>query len=322
MPRLAPEDARERVSRTLAAWGAPPDVAECVAGHLVEADMLGHPSHGVRQLLRYRGLIDSGEWVVGASPSVVRSEGGLATIDGAGGMGHPALALAVDEAAALARRFGVGACGVVRCGHAGRMGAWAERGAALGMATLIVLAGGEPPFAMAAGPGAEAALHTNPVTLGVPADGTPFVLDMATSAVAGGKVVVAAARGDRLAPGILLDRHGEPTEDPDEFAAGGSLLPAAGYKGFGLSAMIEALSIGMVGADGDGLRPRSGALVICIAGDAFRPADEARASVEGLRARLHDSGSERTVVLAPGELEASRRGGDGIDIDDDVMAIL
>ena len=95
---------------------------------------------------------------------------------------------------------------------------------------------------------------------------------MATSAVAGGKVVVAAAHGDRLAPGILLDRHGEPTEDPREFAAGGSLLPAAGYKGFGLSAMIEALSIGVVGADGDGMRPRSGALVICIAGDAFRPA--------------------------------------------------
>ena len=95
--------------------------------------MLGHPSHGLRQLLRYRGLIDSGEWAVGASPSMVRPRAASPPSTAPAGMGHPALALAVDEAAALARRFGVGACGVVRCGHAGRMGAWAERGAALGM---------------------------------------------------------------------------------------------------------------------------------------------------------------------------------------------
>ena len=88
------------------------------------------------------------------------------------------------------------------------------------------------------------------------------------------------------------------------FFDGGALLPFAGHKGFGLAAMVEALSVSLTGADSG--RPAEGALVICIDVGGFRPASEVRSSVEALRTRLHASSGEREV-LAPGEPEARAR---------------
>src|SRR5205814_9359123 len=133
--------------------------------------------------------------------------------------------------------------------HAGGMRAWAAGGAARGMATLITVAESSGQLIASAGPGAAPALQTNPLAVGVPAVGDAIVLDMATSAIAGGKIDVARARGMQLPEGSILDRDGRPTTDPNAFFAGGSLLPAAGHKGFGLSTVIEALSIGLTGAD-------------------------------------------------------------------------
>src|SRR5207249_6766289 len=166
----------------------------------------GRPSHGARQLLRYRGLVEQGTCDAAAEPAVLRRQGVLTLIDARAGFGHPAMALAVDSAADVAAEHGVGLAAVVRCGHAGRMGAWAERGAARGMATLITLAENSGEFVVSAGPGAAAALQTNPLAVGVPAGGDAIVLDMATSAIAGGKVDVARARGYQLPEGSILDR--------------------------------------------------------------------------------------------------------------------
>jgi uncharacterized oxidoreductase len=172
---------------------------------------------------------------------------------------------------------------------------------------------------MAAGPGSVASLHTNPLAIGVPAEGAPLILDMATSLVAEGKVAIAASRGTPLPDGAILGRNGEITADPAEFYGGGALLPFAGHKGFGLAAMVEALSVSLTGA-GDH-RPAEGALVICLNAGGFRPEREVRASIEQLRARLHASGRERDV-LAPGEPEAHARAASSILVETAVLSGL
>jgi LDH2 family malate/lactate/ureidoglycolate dehydrogenase len=295
------------------------EVATCVAEHVVDAELAGHPSHGLRQIPLYCTRSGQPGFDLSATPAVLARRGALTSIDGCSGLGHPALRLAVDCAASSARELGVAAASVVRCGHAGRAGAWAERGTAAGAITIVALAGVAPPFIVSAGAGCKPALHTNPIAIGVPGAESPLLLDFATSAVAEGKVALARNRDEPLAAGTILDADGRPSVDPGDFYAGGSLLPFGGHKGFGLSVLVEALAVSWTGADAPGSEPAEGALVLCVDAAGMRGEEELIASVEALRARLHRSGP----VLAPGEPEArSRAAAEGIAVDERLLATL
>ena len=298
-------EAKHLAELALTSAGASSSNAACIAKHLVDAELAGHPSHGLRLLPRYCELAGTDGHKLDAVPRIVDVRGALSVVDAAGGLGYTALELAVDSAARAAREVGIGACSVLRCGHAGRAGAWAERAVADGAVGIVLLGGADPPFVMAAGPGSVASLHTNPVAIGVPAEGPPLILDMATSLVAEGKVAIAASRGTPLPDGAIVGPDGRITADPAQFYGGGALLPFAGHKGFGLAAMVEALSVNLTGARVG--RPAEGALVICIDAGGFHPAEEVRQSMEHLRSRLHASSGVRDV-LAPGEPEARARG--------------
>ena len=91
--------------------------------------------------------------------------------------------------------------------------------------------------------GRTGALGTNPISIGFPAEGDePFVLDFATTAVAGGKVMVARDKHEQLPPNSAMDRDGRPTTDPNALSQGGALLPFGGHKGYALSVMAVLLS--------------------------------------------------------------------------------
>jgi LDH2 family malate/lactate/ureidoglycolate dehydrogenase len=169
------------------------------------------------------------------------------------------------------------------------------------------LGGSDPPFVMSAHPGAVPALHTNPLAIGVPAHGHPFMLDMATSVVAEGKVHVAMERGQALAEGAVGSSDGRASGDPADFVSGGCLLPVGGHKGFGLSALIEVLTVGLSGADEPTRLPSEGALVVCISPASFRQTGGLLAFVESVRQRLRSSGSKDSIVMAPGDVEARNR---------------
>ena len=318
---LDPVEAKELAECALIGAGASSSHAACIAKHVADAELAGHPSHGLRLVLRYCELAGTDGSKLDIEPRVVDVRGALSIVDAGGGIGYPALEVAVDAAATSAIQAGIGACSVIRCGHAGRAGAWAERATAKGVAAIVLLGGAEPPFVMAAGPGSVASLHTNPIAIGVPADGPSLILDMATSLVAEGKVAIAASRGTPLPDGAILSHGGEITTDPAVYYRGGALLPFAGHKGFGLAAMVEALSVSLTGAGADDRRPPEGALVICVNAGGFRPEGEVRASVEELRARLHASSRER-VVLAPGEPEAFARAATTILVETPLLASL
>ena len=314
-------EATRLAERALAGAGASRSNAACVAEHVVGAELCGHPSHGLRLVPRYCEGAGRDGLKLDAAPRIARARGSLVVIDAAGGLGYEALELAVDSAVETARDVGVGVSSVIQCGHAGRAGAWAERAVAGGAVGLVLLGGSDPPFVMAAGPGSVASLHTNPIAIGVPAEGPPLILDMATSLVAEGKVAIARSRGTALPDGAIVGADGRITTDPAAFYDGGALLPFAGHKGFGLAAMVEALSVGLTGADADGKRPGEGALVICIDAGGFRPEGDLKAWTEALRTRLHDSGRERDVI-APGEPEARTRGASAILVESGVLAEL
>jgi len=304
---LTSEEACALALDALTCAGATAAVASAVSRHAVDAELSGHPSHGLRLIPNYCAEPRGPGTDLTAEPRITSRRGAVTTIDAMRGLGHLAMSMAVDCAAAAAHEFGVGATAVVQCGHAGRAGAWVERGVGLGCVTMVVLGGSEPPFVMAAGPGATPALHTNPLALGVPAPHHPLMLDIATSAVAEGKVRVALARDTLLPEGSILSPDGVPSNDPKDFANGGCLLPIGGHKGFGLSAMIEALGVILTGADDAGRVPLEGGLVLCLAVPAFRSLADFMTSVEALRTRIHASGATSGSVLAPGDPEAHRR---------------
>jgi LDH2 family malate/lactate/ureidoglycolate dehydrogenase len=243
------------VAACFRAVGARPGDAALCAGTLVLADARGHPSHGVSRLRQYLRLVDSGAVDPRARPEVLARRAAFELWDGAHALGPAVGHRAMSRAVRRARRTGVAAVLVRDAGHFGIAGAYALRAMEAG-AIGIATCNGTPVIAPT---GARApGLGTNPIAIGAP-DGTGrgFLLDMATSVVAGGKVEVARRAGRPIPDGWALDRDGRPTTDP-QAALDGMMLPlggpaeTAGYKGYGLAAAMDLLT-GVLGGGAFGV---------------------------------------------------------------------
>ncbi len=170
------------------------------------------------------------------------------------------------------------------------------------------------PPAVAPYGGSERLLGTNPIAIAVPGGPgqPPLLVDIATSVVAEGKLKVARAKGERVAPGLLVDREGRASVQPDDFYAGGALLPFAGHKGYGLSVMVELLGGALSGMAPSALpeyRIGNGTLLIALDIAAFVPLDRFRNQVQRFCERLKTSRTAEGFdgVLLPGEPERRAR---------------
>jgi LDH2 family malate/lactate/ureidoglycolate dehydrogenase len=216
----------------------------------------------------------------------------------------------------------------------GRLGGYAEAAARDGLIALMTADSGRGPKAVAPFGGRTSRLGTNPICVAVPAGAySPVVLDMATSSVAVGKLALARARGNQVAEGLILDRQGNPTTSPDDYFAGGTILPlggSQGYKGFGLSFIVEILSGLLTGlgygvaADG---RHNDGSFIALFDVQQYRPLADFRRDVDELIDYIHASplAPGATEVLYPGELEARTRADRreaGIAVEDATWAAL
>ena len=315
MPELEPDRLRDLGGRILEAAGAPPDVAGHVAGHLVAANLAGHDSHGVIRIPWYLGHARQGWLLPAARPRTLQEGPAAALVSGEWGFGHPAATVAMDAACDRAVRGGLGAAALVRATHIGRLGTYVERAAERGLVAIMWL-GGLSAYRAAVPYGASRGIYgTNPMAAAFPAgDAGPLLLDFATTAVAGGKVMVARDRGVPLPDGVAQDREGRPTTDPAAVLDGGSLLPFGAHKGYALAFFTQLLGQALTGADalaGEERGPFGGAGAFFVAVDPglFRPAGEAAASAgrfaEAVRALPAAPGFER--VMAPGDPEARSR---------------
>ena len=309
------------------AKGTPADEAEIVARHQVTANLVGHDSHGVIQTPAYVKRIDDGEIVPGAAFDIERSTPTTAVIDANWGFGFVQTERAMQRAIDMAHDAGVGAV-TVRCqGHIGRLGAYAKMAADAGMIALVAADSGRAPKAVAPFGGRSRRLGTNPLSVGIPrASGAPIVLDMATSAVAAGKIGLARSRGDSIPEGWVIDAEGHHTTDPNAYYDGGALLPLGGeqgYKGFGLSVVVEVLC-GLLTGLGFGVYPdgrhNDGCFLAVFNVSHFRDPGEFSSEVDDFVEYLKGSppAAGSSGVLYPGELEErslAQREQDGVEIE-------
>jgi len=317
MPEFEPAYLRDLGRRIFEAAGTPPDIAEHVANHLVDSNLAGHDSHGVIRIPWYVTQVQDGSVRPAARPRIVEDRPAAALISGEWGFGHPAATAAVDAACERAERSHLGAAGLMRSTHIGRLGTYMERAAARGLVGMMWL-GGLSASRAAVPYGATRGIYgTNPMSFAFPAGaGGTLLLDYATTAIAGGKVMVASDKGLPVPEGTVVDREGRPSTDPDALLDGGALLPFGGHKGYALAFFAQILGQALTGGDtttGEGRDGgpfgRSGAFFLAIDPGLFRPAGDAIAAAAGFAEQIRQlppaPGFER--VMAPGDPEARSR---------------
>jgi LDH2 family malate/lactate/ureidoglycolate dehydrogenase len=215
------------------------DAAGAVCANLAYAEARGLRTHGFVRLAVYLERIEAGGIVVGARPEVVRNGGATAVVDCHDGPGAVGGAYVAELAIRLAGEHGAGFVAARNANHFGAAGYYAETIVEAGMVGLVAC---NTDAVMAPPAGGRRVLGTNPIAIAVPGDaGVRPLLDMATSGVAYGKLIVAAEEGSEIPLDWAVDGDGAPTSDP-RAGLDGALLPAAGPKGFGLAYMIDMLA--------------------------------------------------------------------------------
>jgi len=246
---IAPAFATDCLTRILVAADCVADTASAVATHLVDASLCGVESHGIVRVRQYAEQFRTGYMHAASRPHVTVTGRGITEVDGRGGIGIPAMLLAIETVTDLARRDGVAVVPVRNVGHTGRLGAFAEAGASRGCLILIVGGGGRQSWRQVAPYGGRrAVLPTNPYCLAIPGGARgPVVIDFATSVVAGGWLIAARSAGATLPEGAIVDAEGRPSRDPEAYFNGGAILPKGGPMGYGLAVMAELICEAMLG---------------------------------------------------------------------------
>jgi hydroxycarboxylate dehydrogenase B len=326
---LQPARLRDFATDIFSHAGATHDVAREVAVHLVEANLKGHDSHGVGMIPTYVHNLRAGHLDAGAHAAVVRDAGAVVLVDGRFGFGQVVGREATDIAIERVKSTGVVCVGLRNAHHLGRIGAYGELCGRAGLVSVhfVNVVGHEPQVAPWGG--RERRMTTNPFCCVVPRDGDePIVLDMATSAIALGKVRVAHFKGVPVEDGALVDSLGASTNDPKVMyeAPFGALGPFGKHKGYGLALMCELLGGALVGEwTAQPGRERVGTVVnhmlmFVIDPSAFgnRAAfqQEVFAMVDYIHSTTPARGFDRVRVPGDPEREATaQRERDGIEID-------
>jgi LDH2 family malate/lactate/ureidoglycolate dehydrogenase len=260
MPMNATADSvRAQILAILAAWGMPADMAETTAEVMVETDLMGVDSHGISMVMMYDGMRRDGQLDLEARPRIERDAGAVVLMDGGASLGHYVSFCAMKLAIEKARAFGIGVVAVRNSHHFGAAGYYARLASDAGMIGLVTSAARN--LLMVPTHAAEPMLGTNPIAFAAPADKQrPFMLDMATTTVAGNKVKVHHLKDKPLPEGWVLDEKGVPVTDPhagyDRLfnARGGGITPLGGtaamgsHKGYGLAMMAHILAGTLPGA--------------------------------------------------------------------------
>lgn len=237
---VAAADLEAFLVRVFETLGVPGADARTVAGLMVEADLLGYDTHGVFRLRQYVNRLRDGGCNPAPKITVVTQTAATALVDGDDGLGHLALKAACTLAMTKARAAGIGWVGVRRGNHAGPAALYVRPQAGAGMIGLCAAVGSANHVAPYGG--TDLLLGTNPIAISSPSGGDdPFVLDMATTVAAVGKIKVLAQRGEAMPEGWMVGRDGRPLTDPNRRDEG-FLLPIGGPKGYGLSLAIGLLA--------------------------------------------------------------------------------
>ncbi len=337
-PRYSAESLRVFTAAVFERLGVPSADAETAAEVLIDADLAGIESHGIAHLPWHSGYAPGlKRGLVNPKPAVkiLRDSPVAATWDGDAGLGVVVAKHAMDACIAKATATGIGMIAVTNGRHFGAAGYYAHmaaRGDCIGMAMCNV-----PPLAVAGG-GLDRVFGTNPIAMAAPVAGDhAFLLDIATTTVAGGKLEIALRQGHAIPRGWAVDADGNDSDDPSILRKGGALLPLGSYmetsahKGYGLGLMVDILS-GVLPGMGSALFSDRQTLVqgqwfAAWRIDAFRDLSEFKADMKRMvdHIRATRPGPGRDAVLIPGDPEAAKRAVNsqiGIPLDAESVAQL
>lgn len=237
MPIVAASAAQKLLEDLLERYGVPVDLAKVQATVLVEAELRGVASHGILRTARILKRIENGVTNPVATGRHFWQASGFLKVDGERGLGPVIATRAIDAIAERALTTGVAVAAISNSNHVGMLAWYAERVANRGQ-TLIGFSTSEAlvhPWG-----GGTAMIGTNPITIGVPTENGPFVMDTATSIVSMGKIHDYANRGQAIPSNWGLDVNGVPSTDPDAVKSG-AISPFGGAKGYALGLAFELL---------------------------------------------------------------------------------
>jgi (2R)-3-sulfolactate dehydrogenase (NADP+) len=308
----------------LQAAGIAAKAAHETAQFLALAELDGLASHGLARVPQYAAHAKNGRIELGPKISVRPFKTSAALVNAADGLAFPALRFATDLSVNLASKNGLGLVSVTNSHHFGVAGHYVEAAARAGYISLLF---GNTPAAMPMVGGAKALFGTNPLAVAFPVGNIdPLVIDMSLSAVARGKLLVAAKKGEAIPEGWALTADGKPTTDPQE-GLKGLMVPLGGDKGALLALIVELLVVGLSGSrfsyeadsffDAKGNRPRIGQLILTIDPRLAGPSVFSNRMSDFLRTLAEDSGTR-----LPGQRRFTQRASglkDGVIVSDVVV---
>jgi L-2-hydroxycarboxylate dehydrogenase (NAD+) len=297
------------------------DETSQILDHLVEAELTGRQGHGFIRVMRLcRKLQEDSLQDI----KVTKDTPVSALLDGGNRPGVVVATKATDIAIEKAKNNHVGIVGGYNTDAIYVAGFYVRKIAKEGLVGVLTC---NSVAAVAPWGSIDSIMGTNPLAIAVPTSGEPIVLDFSTSKANYGDVLVAAKKGEKVPNGILIDKNGNPTNDPNDLEAGGVLLPIAGYKGSGLSFMLEILAGPMINAKG-GNKAVSGSwgfLVMAIDPKIFASKEELDDRIDRLVREVKASRRATNVdeILLPGErsnrMRQNRLSKDTLSIPDQIV---
>lgn len=292
--------------------GVPRDDAFVVADSLVAANLRGLDSHGITRMGIYMDRFE--KKLVNPKPEikVTKDKGAMLFVDGDNGMGTVVTLKAIRMGIARAKEFGTCSVGITHSNHYGAGAYYIKEAVKQNLACHLY---GDAPPTMAPWGGIKPYLGTNPYSFGVPAGKySPIILDMASSVVARGKILIAAKENKSIPQGWAIDTEGRPTTDAHA-ALAGSVLPFAGPKGYGIALMNDILAGVLTGSNFANRIPdlyrnlvdvqNIGAFIQLTDIDSFIPIKEFNTRMESLVEDLKSMKPAEGVreIYLPGEIE-------------------
>ena len=306
MPTLSMDELKKRLGVIFENAGLTAKDAETLAEILVWTEASGRRTHG---LVRVRPMLKRLA-AVGHRPGYwVRQDENAALYSCREGLGYLVAHRCAEKAIELVQKSKSGICmvGAEKTPHTGPIGYFAWMCAVKGIIG-ICLANCSP---MAAPYGSKSpVLGTNPIAFGFPFDPEPIVVDLATTAVTYGQCKLALAEGRELPQGLVLDKHGEPTTDPQAFMDGGALMPFGGHKGYALALAVQILTAALIGTAAIPTPQEGyGFMVIALRRDIFTAKEHFDQTVKQIADALKAAVpiDPEHPVLLPGERSATNR---------------
>jgi uncharacterized oxidoreductase len=327
-----PDRLSELTAVIFRAAGCPSAEAERIAAHLIEANLVGHDSHGVIRISSYVQWLRVGKVLANRTLQVVFENEVIAVVDGQFGfgqtVGEQAMHLGIEKSA----RHGVAVIALRNSGHLGRIGAWPLMVAQARKLSLHFVNTTGAGILVAPHGGINRRLSANPIAAGIPVQGRPpILLDMSACTLAEGKIRVALNKGVPVPANCIIDAQGRPTTDPRVFYADppGAILSIAGHKGYGLAVLCEVLAGALTGGGcsnpANANRLVNGMLSVILDRSYFQTDMAFAAEINRFIAWVKSSA--RTTpdgeILMPGEIEErtkAQRLRDGIDLDEATWA--